>query len=282
MIELFQRQIAKCRTLNELNRLHIALENRITPLELVVLSKIISDRHSSPPNIAWITKLHQTFSLSRKTQPERFIRTRLKPNMYLYSDRSPNAEKVLAICFCGWARRLMMPTPTFLQHLEASRIDIILLQPHHQWHYDNGLGGLADSFGALVDVVREVIRSRVYKSVVAYGTSVGGLPAILTALYLGFDKGIAIGGASLESERWRFVKDTDTFRQAVASHSGKPKLLSVFGSQSIKDSMAAAELRRYLPNEFWLVPDEAGHAAIHKYLRSGELCDFLSTVMFSH
>jgi hypothetical protein len=280
MIELFQRQIVKCRTPNEFNRLHIALENRITPLEFVALSKIISDCYSSTTNMTWLEKLSRQLRLSRKPQPERYIRTRIKSNMYLYSDQTPRSGKVLAICFSGGARRLQMPTPTFLQHLSASRVDVILLQRHHNWNYNNGLGGLADSFETLVNVIEQVTKPWEYQSAVTYGTSGGGLPALLTAIYLGLDKGIAIGGASVESNRWRFLKDTVRFQQAVERHADKPKLLSVFGADFKRDAVAAAELRRYFPTEFWPIPGESGHGAIQKYLRTRELCSFLSTVLF--
>jgi hypothetical protein len=280
MIELFQRQIVKCRTPNEINRLHIALENRITPLEFVALSKIISDRYSSTQNVAWLEKLSRQLNLSHKPQPERYIRTRIKSNMCLYSDQTPRSDKVLAICFSGGARRLQMPIPTFLQHLSASRVDVILLQRHHNWNYNNGLGGLADSFETLINVIGQVIKSWNYKSAVTYGTSGGGLPALVTAIYLGLDKGVAIGAASVESDRWRFLKETVRFQQAVERYDGKPKLVSVFGADFERDARAAADLRRYFPTEFWAIPGEARHGAIQKYLRSGELGSFLSTVLF--
>jgi hypothetical protein len=280
MIELFKRQIVKCRTPNEINRLHIALENRITPLEFAALSKIISGGCSSTQNVTWLEKLSRQLSISHKPQPERYIRTRIKPNIYLYSDQTPRSDKVLAICFTGGARRLLMPTPTFLQHLSASRVDVIFLARHHNWNYNNGLGGVADSFETLVNAIEQVIKPWTYKSAVTYGTSGGGLPALLTAIYLGLDRGIAIGGASVESDRWRFLKGTVRFQQAVKRYNGKPKLVSVFGADFKRDAMAAAELRRYFATEFWAIPGESRHGAIQKYLRSGELCNFLSTALF--
>lgn len=271
MIGLFERQVVKCRTINEFNRLRIALENRITPLELTGLSNAAARGPFASASKDWIDKLGRQIQRSGKNEPERFYRRRLKPNLYLYADGTSTFEKTLIIAFTGGAHRLMMPIATFLQHIDAASVDVLLLLRHGDSVYSNGIRGLANSFAGLIDVLEAFLRTSQYKRVVTFGTSSGGVPAILTALYLGLDKGISVGGSSLEQMRWIHIKDEEPFKRAMERWDGKPHLLSVFSAEHEMDKKSAHEMQKILPISLVPLLGETKHGAIHGYMPSGKL-----------
>lgn len=278
MIELFRRQVIKCRTLNQFNRLRIALENKITPLEFMELSTTATQDRFGAASKDWVDQLGEQLRRSKKSEPERFFRRRLKPNLYLYADGSSTLEKTLIIAFTGGARRLMMPLPTFLQHVDATSVDVLLLYRHGRSFYSNGISGLANSIAGLIDVLETFLKTSQYKSVVSFGASVGGVPALLTALYLGLDRGISVGGFSLEHMRWVHIKDEEAFKRAVDRWDGTPQLLNVFGAEHEMDKKSAQEMQKMLPISLVPLVGESNHHVLDQYLQSGKLKDFLSSL----
>jgi hypothetical protein len=278
MRELFERQVVKCRTVNQFNRLRIALENRITPLEFHHIAASIFERHASPASIQFVKVLGHQLRLSGKPV-EPFTRTRIRNNTYLFSDNGSPAQKSLVICFPGLAGRLMMPVATFLQHLPARRADVILFNRHGDSLYANGIRGLANSFDDLLCEIDCIARAHPYRRIVTFGTSSGGLPALLSALYLDFDQAVMFCGSSLNTDRWRHFRDDERLKSAIARWSGRPRLLSVFGAECCDDRNSARELEEELPVELWPVPDESSHIVIQRFLYSGNLSGLLSMVL---
>jgi len=212
MIDLFERQAAKCRSVNQFNRLHIALENRLTPLEVRDLSRLIAGRYAAAPSADWIKNLQDTLDLNKKPDPEPYLRRRLKPNLNFYSRGGDRAEKTLMIGFAGGARRLMTPVSVILQNLDSSETDLLLISRHGKRKYDDGISGLASSFDGLMAVLENIVASYGYRRVVSYGTSAGAFPALLAALYLDLDRGVGVGSQSIMSEKWRWLLDDEKFK----------------------------------------------------------------------
>lgn len=278
MTELFQRQAARCRTVNEFNRLQIALENRITPLEFGTLAQAV-ECHDIPSSIRlWIDELGAQLQRSGKPAHEGFRRSRLKPNLYLYSDGGPSPAKTLVIAFSGNARRLMMPTATFLQHLDASAFDILFISRHPKSNYRNGICGLATSLEGLIDMLRGLLADVDYKQVMTYGTSSGALPALLAALYLDLDQGVGVGGLSLDHARWRDIQQDTAFQGALKRWNGRPHLIWIYGDQHERDRNAALAIRNVLPVSLHAVGGVREHTALSRYLAAGELREFLASL----
>lgn len=281
MIDLFERQVVKCRSINQFNRLHIALENRLTPLEVRDLSRLIAGRYSTTPNADWIGNLQDRLDLNKKPDPEPYLRRRLKPNLYLYSSGGDPVEKTLMIGFTGGWRRLMMPVPVILQNLDSSATDLLLISRHGKSKYSDGISGLASSFDELMTVLENVVASCGYRRVVSYGVSAGGIPALLTALYLDLERGIGVGSQSIMSEQWRWVLNDEKLKLKLQNWNGKPELLNVFGSDYKKDRDAAIETQKVLPSALWSVPDENRHGATFRYWQSGTMWSFLQKVLMA-
>jgi hypothetical protein len=274
-VRLFERQLPRCTSVNRFNRLSISLENKITPKEVEAIAALIESRDTLPAAVEWVAKLRNSMRLSGKRTPEPFLRTRLRPNIYLYSAGGPAEGKTLIVGFTGAAGRLFMPISTFLQHLDASRVDLLLVYRHGQRRYFDGLPGLARSFPALVGVLREVTDSMGHGRRVTLGASVGGLPALLTAIYLGFDRGVSSGALAMSRDRWGDVIVDAFFRRAIGSWSGAPQLLNLYSARNRRDREAAYSLRDCLPLATWQVPWSNAHNSLHPYLVSGCLAEVL-------
>ena len=134
MIVLYRRLVRSCRTVNQLNRIHINLANRMTPPELEGLQSELPPAPSAWQNLLcksarklpcklpesfciwqqkieyaksardWIDMLHRASVQSGKTVPEPFIRRRIR-QLAFYSAGENRSGKILAICFAGNAQR---------------------------------------------------------------------------------------------------------------------------------------------------------------------------------
>ena len=133
MIEFYDSLTRGCRTLNQVNAVHIALSNSMTPLELVELRKALVDTDdywcdfksdAVPINRSavrecarkWVLSYMALSNIDRSEQIERYKRDILHPNLLFYSDPSLPSDKTLLVCFSGAAQRMMIPTPVFLQY----------------------------------------------------------------------------------------------------------------------------------------------------------------------
>jgi hypothetical protein len=90
----------------------------------------------------------------------------------------------------------MMPISIFLQCLDSRVWDVVLLRKGaDQATYFAGVEGVAASLPTLVQYVESAVPAKAYRRIVTYGTSGGGLAAILAAMLMGAARGISISGA---------------------------------------------------------------------------------------
>ena len=141
----YRRAARHCRSVNRVNALHIALENRMTPPELVALHaaqgrwfglrmwlqrawRLLpaawrrADAGTAPEALRdeWLRKLHRFYTQAVKPTPEPFRRRKLSRHLRLYSAGGPRHDKTLLMCFVGGSNRPFLPLPVFLQHLDAA------------------------------------------------------------------------------------------------------------------------------------------------------------------
>ncbi len=131
MIRLYQRLTRNCQTVNQLNSVHIALENKMTPLQVTTLRKQCAAKWTdeSHPANKWLEDLYNLYLKSGKEEPEVFTCKRINRHLRLYtSGIGLKQEKTLLICFTGCAQRLMMPIPVFLQHFDSEKVPRVMLK----------------------------------------------------------------------------------------------------------------------------------------------------------
>ena len=317
MFELYKRLARGCKTINQLNRVHISLERRLTPLELmrlrselaaqpksgwlalkverllnaagsdntiVQLFEPLAGSNTLETSRAWIDKLHRKFLLSGDARPQPFVRRRLDKGLSLFECRSDRSQKTLLIGFSGDAERLMMPTTVFLQHLDARTTDFVLLRTVKRLGYRSGVRGVASDLEASAAALESLLDSRAYGRVATIGTSTGGLPAILVGLRMGVDATLSIGPNNPNDVRWtQFTKDrgiTELFRYFAGANTRLPDVHLVHGADRPKDVAAVQAITsRIQVRSIRSVPD-ASHNALYPLVERGQLRDLLrSTVI---
>ena len=158
------------------------LENTLTPIEIAALLQQPKYREL-PFKIAP--------SLSQRP-PARYIRYPISQTVNFYSGNCGAPD--LLVAFCGATHRLMMPISYLLQLLQEDVYDVLVLSDPTKRHYAAGMPGYSSSFLETLQSIQAFARTKAYRRLITYGTSMGGFPALRAGLWLGADRAISIGG----------------------------------------------------------------------------------------
>jgi hypothetical protein len=306
MIAGYRRAARRCRSANQVNALHIALENRMTPAELVALraaqgpwfplrtllqrarhmlaqASRRGDAKMSPAALRdrWLRKLLVLYERSPEAQPQPYRRHKLSRHLRLYSAGGARHDKTLLICFVGSSQRPFIPVPVFLQHLDARRHDVLMVGYPRGKGLRQGLPELGSTLEETIDKLRGMVDLGTYRRCVALGTSGGGTPALLTALRLGLDGALSVGGGSPTDPRWSAALGEDVgdlARRYVQAATILPRVVLAYGVDAPKDVPAAQAFAQCLPVELRPVSDgrrTAPHNVFHLLLQRRQLRGFL-------
>lgn len=305
MIECYRRAARRCRTANQINALHIALENRITPLELAALRQAqgpwfrlrtllqsawrlpyvaLQRKDATSPGAQrdrWLRKLYRLYTQAAGPLPQPYRRRRLSRHLRLYSTGGAPHEKQLLICFVGSSQRPFLPVPVFLQHLDAARTDVLLVSYPRGRGHRQGLPELGSNFEQSIDRLRGVADIDAYQRCAAIGISGGGTPAVLTALRLGLSVALSVGGGSPNDPRWLAALGEDAgslARRYAAASASLPRVVLAYGIDAQKDVVAAQAFAQCIPAELLPIGDgrrETPHNVFYPLLQRQRLRGFL-------
>ncbi len=302
MLDAYNRLVGQCRTLNQANQLHIALGNSMTPAEVVYLEStlFVPGEHTEPmldPGSRfsieelrehardWIRRRHRDVLAAGKADPEPFLRRDLRKNATLFGDGNTPGDKILMLALPG-ANHLMMTTiPTFLQNLDASRVDVVVVRDGTRTKYLEGLAELADSLEELADKLPDWLGFSKYRRVVGVGVSAGSLPVLLAGLRAGIDDLLLVGPTSPYDPRWDarpFARVSDVLRTA-AGDGRKRRITVAYGAQCDEDRIFAGELARLIDVSLVEISDPhtaVGHGALQPLALRGELGAFLTRHLY--
>jgi hypothetical protein len=279
----YSELISGCRTPNQINRVNIVLTTHLAPVELGRFRAAFAD---SPPDFAgrlWLDSLSGMLPLERKL-PREFERIGTDPNLTLYTnDSEPAAGKTLIVGFAGMAHRLMLPPAVLLDRLSPDRYDVVVLRDVSDSFFSLGIPGLGDTFFDAISNLRRHADPRAYRNTISLGTSGGAIPALLAALALGLNRGIAVGVVAFEQFndvlRERGVP-VEPFDALIASRPAPyPALRIVHGAEHAADTAAAAAFASLLPSELTAVPGCDTHGSLYWLLQRGRLKKFLEEIL---
>ena len=280
---LYQRRIGRCRTENQLNRVHIALENYMTPAEVRHFGKALADETAEAASRRWISRLGRWLPVN-KARPVEFERRGLLKGATLYTAGDGHAEqKTLIIGLTGHFHRLMVPMPWLLDCLNPSLYDFVVLRDFSRLYYALGIPGLGSDFVSALSGLRSRIDLRSYRSTIALGTSGGGLPALMAAILLELDKGIAIGPQDLAHVAGKLDAGgvrSDSYAALLTSRPRRfPELAVAFGADHTVDAAAAAAIHALVPSNLRPVKHCAQHGVFDWHLRRGTLPHYISKLL---
>jgi pimeloyl-ACP methyl ester carboxylesterase len=197
---------------------------------------------------------------------------------------APRSTTVL-VAFMGAAERLMLDTPTFLQHLPGDT-DVLVLRDVQKRGHLKGIPGVADDLHGVVAAVREAVVHE-YPRILTIGTSMGGAAALYAAVLLGAERGVSVGGFPIDpvSMIGSLAASPEQHVRPSGSPEGddRPQLVCVFAAENDRDRTGAERLADVLPIDAQLVV--AGidsHGVLNKVRKRGKLRELLTLLLNEH
>jgi len=258
-------------------RLMNELDDILTPREYAALGGRLTD-----PDLIELYGRRSVTRAMAGQEPQSFGRTRITPDVLLYSDPAHEARnKTLLIGFAGRLGRLMIPNVGFAQCLPADRFDVLILSDPQTRHFREGLPGYGSSFRSLVDAVERDFPAGNYRRRVAIGASMGGLPAVWFGLMAGTDRTICIGGRAA----WDVTRmlDGDGPRHSydpicaccTARH---PEIVFVYSDDHAIDRIQAGHFAGILGGQTLPIPGVKNHSPLGHLWETGSLPPFLVNI----
>ena len=280
---LYRQRIGRCRTENERNRIHIAVENYITPAEVRHFAAALAGEPPDSPCRQWIARIAGAMPVN-KARPVEFARRGIVKGATRYTaDAGSAGKKTLIIGLAGHWHRLMVPMPWFLDCLNPSLYDVVVLRDFSRLSFAAGIPGLGgDLFVALTNLAGRVDPGA-YRNAVALGTSGGGVCAVLAAILLRLDRGISVSGEHLQRIVARLGSQGMSHEPYAALLAQRPhpfpELVLAYGGDSSADAEAAFALHQLVPSRLEKVKHCPEHAVLAWHNSRGTLPAFLAKVL---
>lgn len=307
-IRVYQKLRDSCITENQLNRLHIALENRMTPSERKAVILFLESEYSRPqrsflrlhsaihsrlPRLGlgnfpkshwrkraewgWLRKLISWRQMEADhVLAERFERIVSTRGYALYR-RTDLLRRSLLIGFSGSSRRIMMSPADFLGQLSAFDADLLLLWPTRGGGYRSGVPGLGSDIPMVGRAIQELIADWDYNDVRMIGTSAGSLPALYVASMLQ-PVTVATIGTSNPRGAGQYIPWLEV-SENLGHLIDRMRLSFTYGGNSRRDEAVAKALASEVGGIVVEV-DGSGHAPLFDLLRRGELSEWLRKNLF--
>ncbi len=297
ILEVYTGFVARCPTINQLNSVHIALDATITPLEIAELHAQLVDsstywdeaRHGNtrvdPQRLRntscdWVKGRQLMCNMSLKRRPEPFHREEMLPTITRFSNAEGPHGKWLVVVVCGNTFTPMVPTPAFLQALDARRVDMVLMRDFNRQGFRQGVGGISDDILSSMERLPRILDFAAYDAVSFVGISGGGMPSLIFGIGTGARSVVYVGGNAPTDPRWNASDGTNARDLLLELAEGKavPQIKLIFGRES-KDRPAAEAIAALFPATLVEVTDEqldVGHNSLHPLLLRGRLSAFLN------
>ncbi len=294
---LYDRLFASCSTVNQLNDVHIRLENRMTPREACDLSSHVVGSYapgaSSPSPraaeefgghaVAWAMTLATQQALAGAGPPSVIRRTWIRGGATLYR-RSPSPARTLLVCLTGNARRMMMPAPTFLQQLSPFDADVLKLETRDARGFVDGVPGHSTDFPSTLNWLAGLVADHGSPRLATMGTSLGGLPAIVTGLALPASSILAAGAIDHGAAELAPGSGLDSMESVLTSAAGRrastPALSVVYAAGVERDAEAARRISAVLPCRELVGVEDSTHNCLYPLVERGGLGDLLERALF--
>jgi hypothetical protein len=300
---------------------HIALETRMTPAEVMALwaglttkrkpswptrakrwllrraTRMRLLRRLSPPATPlwqkkmrahskhWISTLLKRVQLAGKPSPVPFVRKRLRHSVSRFEGGGSRRDKTLVVCFTGNAFRMMMPMPVFLQHIDPRKADVVYLRTRRAHGYRAGIQGVGNDLETSIAALEELLEFRSYKRVAMMGTSGGALPALLAGLRTGADAVLAVGANNPNDPRWVDLSNScggqELFRRFAAPAARAPNVHLLYGALNKRDEESARAIASCIEVQSVTSVPDADHGCLFPLAERGQLEKLLESTVLS-
>lgn len=275
---------AACRTAADFYRVQIPAENVMTPGEVADLAAQAATLPE--PAQEWIKRLHFQVRRVRRV-PELYRRRRLAEHVILYEGGGPrDAPRDLVLAMAGIGMRLMLPLAPVLQALPADRCDVLLVCDPAMSAFLRGVEGYAADPAALAARLAADLPLSRYRTVRAFGTSMGGAAALCYGALLGGTVALSLGGAHPPALGLHLAEDgldRRVFDRLLAGlGERRTRMVCVFGADNPRDGLRARLLRFTMPGSSTLaVAGIEHHGLLQGLFLKDSLRRFFDEVLLS-
>jgi len=280
---IYRRRIDRCHTVNQLNRVHIAVENYMTPTEVHHFSAALGRDVADSPSHRWIAHIVAAMPVNKPRELEFERRSLCKGATWYTANAGSTDQKTLIICFSGHFHRPMVPIPWLLDCLNPAVYDVVVLRDFARLYYASGIPGLGTDFFATLSNLRAQIDPGAYRNAMSLGTSGGGLLALLAAIQLRLPRGISVSAQDMQKVTAKLNElgvSAAPYAALLASRpSPFPELILVCGGNNTTDLLAASALQAFVPSQVWKVRNCADHAVLAWQLARGTLPAHLAEIL---
>lgn len=279
MLDAYVNEILRCRTVNEINKLHIRMEVSLTAADICsIIDGARSRRAPLPPaSQHWVDRM-DTLLRGGGRPVQGYVRKAWSRGVNWYAapgDAAARARRRLVIAFTADTHRLLMPISLFLQHCPADRLEFLLLMDLHRAFFLKGVDSLGTDLPSTIAAIAARFPREKVRQAVCIGTSAGGLAAVWTAVELGAARAVSVGGVTprlvREAERMEGV-DVSGFEDTVRRNAARlPEVLLVSGEGYEPDQAKARAMQDILPATHVIVPESTQHNALFDAWNTGRL-----------
>lgn len=226
----------------------------------------------------WLSRLRHHEKLSGAEHWEPLQRTATTRGFAFYRNEVSGNRRLL-VGWSGVAKRLMVPVANYLPALASLGADLLLLWPDRSEGYANGVSGLGTSVKDVAAQILRMTEGAGYASIAVLGTSLGSIPAILSASTLGASRCAVVGLSSPDRDDglslWRAVDDE--WRDSEIEF--RPDLTFTHGGEAHRDELESLNAAKVLGGRILRIPAE-GHAPIWGLMKIFGFRSWLSDAVF--
>jgi hypothetical protein len=277
--EVLDRARIGAKTVNQFNKVIIALENIITPSEAKSINESMMARADPETNMwesretTWRDQFALWSTLRGFSYSHKFVRVWNRPSATLYKTTgfSMNTPKRLVVLFTGGLNRMMVPSWVFLAHLPRMPLYVLLVRGREPF-YEEGLPGITEDFASTVDWIRQVAADGGMAIDTVMGCSAGALPALRAGYVLRANRRLVFGLPTLSREN--LARFPITERENVVSDLGRDDgtgLTFFVGGLDARDVAVATEAGTLMPRAHVVTEPGAIHNVVEPLARRGEL-----------
>ena len=293
IVRFFHRLFTYCSTVTQLNQIFVKLEHRLTPLDVEQLAMFHSRGLLIPPEAEakfhsaisfWMDETRRLMLNSNKEATELFGLRRVTPEMALFSGPNKATGKTLIIGFPPRdVRHLMMPNAVFLQHIDSSQYDFLMISEEQNNEASKKL-----SFGKKLEQQAQWLAKqewfKEYGQIRVFGYSAGSFPALIFAYILNAELVLSIAGRFHKKKHvminlgrtvtvWRAVKEGNC-NNTIFSYSENNKRDRKF-AQFFNKMCKAKEIAIKIKTE------KLSHLMLRRLAERGELATYLAQTLFA-
>ena len=247
-----------------------AYDDLLTPLEI---AKLLESDRDMPFAIASLLRGGES--------PAAYRREAWSEDATYYT--SGNGAGRLIVAFTHPGGRLGIPISSFLQMLRDDVYDVILLRDSSQLQYSRGIQGLG-TFLEAMKRIEDFAAAKGYQQIIAFGSSLGGYPALRGGRLLKARRAISVGGlyAWHPGRLMRNERSVQAFDLLCACASPSPtELVAVYAYRHDQDKSAFDLLLRTFP-ECSGVPIDTDRHNIAGYFYKARLLPLFLACLFDY